>query len=223
MGSLRLRKAQAANAQFPRANVRVNSDTRESHGQYLTLVDGPQPGACVKIASSVTMQSQNTPKALPAPPGDLVPLTADLLDAAAKASRSSARGRIILPLHKSPEDPLQRMLNALQPGSYIQPHRHLHPPRAESLILLRGSIRYIMFSEDGKIQESCVIAAHSVRLGMDTQPGIYHTFFALEPDTVVFEVKAGPYVEASAKDFAPWAPQEGSREAAYYLEKLAKS
>ena len=37
------------------------------------------------------------------------------------------------------------MLNAIQPGSYIRPHRHLDPPKSESLILLQGMLGYVSF------------------------------------------------------------------------------
>jgi hypothetical protein len=40
---------------------------------------------------------------------------------------------------------------------------------------------------------------------------------ALKPDTVIFEVKAGPYDAATDKAFAPWAPAEGTQEAQSFL------
>lgn len=36
-----------------------------------------------------------------------------------------------------------------------------------------------------------VLAAHSSQVGIDTQGGIYHTFFAVERDTALFEVRLG--------------------------------
>jgi hypothetical protein len=56
--------------------------------------------------------------------------------------------------------------------------------------------------------------------GCDIRPGVWHTIFALVPDTVVFEVKPGPYSPANDKDFAPWAPREYSPEAAPYLATI---
>lgn len=114
------------------------------------------------------------------------------------------------------------MLNALQPGSYVRPHRHLLPPKAESSVLLRGSIGFITFHDDGRVDRQLVLSAGSSSFGVDCQPGPFHTLFALEPDTVVFEVKPGPYDPASDKDFAPWAPEEGSPEATAYLERLVR-
>jgi cupin fold WbuC family metalloprotein len=60
--------------------------------------------------------------ALSAPTGAVVLLTQQLLEDTLQASRASPRRRMILPIHKSAADPLHRMFNALQPGTYIRPH-----------------------------------------------------------------------------------------------------
>ena len=65
-----------------------------------------------------------------------------------------------------------------------------------------------------------VLAAGAEVVGLDVRPGVYHTVVTLEPDTVVFEAKTGPYNERVDKDFAPWAPAEGSPEAQRYLATL---
>jgi hypothetical protein len=57
-------------------------------------------------------------------------------------------------------------------------------------------------------------------LAVDCREGVWHTFFALEPNTVVFEAKAGPHDAAMDKEFAPWAPDEESPEAAEYFSRL---
>ncbi len=160
--------------------------------------------------------------AMDAPVGDTVLIDDSLIEAAIARSRKSTRRRIILPLHSESGESLHRMLNALQPGTYIRPHRHQTPPKAESLLLLRGSIGFLVFDEVGEVTQSVVLSANSARLGIDCRPGTFHTFVALQPDTVVFEVKPGPYDHAGDKDFAPWAPDEWSREAQAYLRELEK-
>ena len=153
------------------------------------------------------------PLALEPPSGTLVTIDTAMITKARSASRESPRGRIILPLHTSAADPLQRMLNAIQPGSYIRPHRHADPPKSETILLLRGAITYLTFDNTGALTQHITLSAAAERFGMDTKPGVYHTFFALEPDTILFEVKPGPYDPKTDKDFAPWAPEEGSPEA----------
>jgi cupin fold WbuC family metalloprotein len=160
------------------------------------------------------------PRALQAPSGEVVSIDADLIARAVEASRLSPRGRIILPLHLGHEDPYHRMLNAMQPGSYVRPHRHFDPPKSESAIVLRGAIGCAIFAPDGAVREALRVEAGGHRLGIDIRPGVWHTFFALEPDTVVFETKTGPYSPITDKDFAAWAPEEGAAEAAAYLSRL---
>lgn len=165
------------------------------------------------------MRDSDYPMALPAPESGLNVLDGEMLDVACAAARKSPRKRIIQPLHRTSGDILQRMLNSLQPGTYIRPHRHA-PDRAESLVVLAGAILYVTFDDDGIVMERIRLAAGSSQLGVDTAGGIYHSFAALEPDTVLFEVKPGPYHAETDKEFASWAPEENSNEAQAYLEAL---
>ncbi len=159
--------------------------------------------------------------ALPAPPEPLTLLSDALVRQAVDAARASARRRMILPLHKGHEDALHRMFNAVQPGTYIRPHRHTAPPKAESIIVLRGAIHFFEFDDAGGVRQHVRLAAGAPCFGADIQPGVIHTFLAVEPDTVIFEAKNGPYSAANDKDFAPWAPPEGTPEAAAYVRQLA--
>jgi cupin fold WbuC family metalloprotein len=140
----------------------------------------------------------------------------------ANDARRSARRREIHVFHEGDADPLQRMLNAIQPGSYIRPHRHLNPPKAESVILLQGILGYASFGGDGLPEEGGLVLIDPNRYvyGCDIRAGVWHTFFALAPDTVIFEVKPGPYDPGVDKECAPWSPPEGSREAAAFLAEL---
>ena len=55
---------------------------------------------------------------------------------------------------------------------------------------------------------------------IDIEQGLWHTFIPLADDTVILEVKRGPYNAATDKQFAPWAPEEAAPEAAEYLRSL---
>ena len=137
-------------------------------------------------------------------------LDRDLVQRKAYDARRSPRRRDIHVLHQGDDDPLQRMLNAIQPGSYIRPHRHLDPPKSEAVILLQGMLGYVSFRDDGTPEDDNFLLLDLDRgvLGCDIRPGVWHTIFALVPDTVIFEVKPGPYSPTNDKDFAPWAPEE---------------
>lgn len=155
------------------------------------------------------------------PPTDaLYVLEHALVDHAVRYARESPRQRVIAPFHRSPEDALHRMLNAVQPDSYVRPHRHLDPPKAEAWIVLRGALLFFTFEEQGEVDQRIVIRAGGPRFGVDLIAGVYHSFIALEPDTVIYEVKNGPYQASSDKSFAPWAPVEGTPEAKQYMQRL---
>ena len=159
-------------------------------------------------------------KALPPPSGTVCWISNQLLEGAIAASLSSPRQRVIQPFHRDESATLHRMFNAVQPGSYIPPHRHLDPPKAESWLVLRGSFAFFTFSDAGEIQDCLELRAGGDVFGVDLEPGVYHTFAALEPNSVVFEVKDGPYALATDKSFPDWAPREGAEGAQAYLQAL---
>ncbi|HEY4258957.1 MAG TPA: WbuC family cupin fold metalloprotein [Schlesneria sp.] len=174
-----------------------------------------------------SMASNPTPispqrRALDAPSTAVTLLTNELLEQAIQASQVSERKRMILPLHKSADASLHRMFNVMQPGTYIPPHRHLAPPKDESIVIVRGALCFITFDEAGQVEQMTDIAANSPVFGVDVAAGIFHTFFILEPDTVMFEVKPGPYSPVTDKDFATWAPREGDAGAVEYMAQLRR-
>lgn len=158
--------------------------------------------------------------ALDPPPGALTVLDRTLLQQAVDYSQKSPRRRVIQPFHKQNSESLHRMFNAVQPDSYVPPHRHLDPPKAEAWIVLQGSLVFFTFEDDGKIRDSILLSRDGDAFGVDLVPGVYHTFVVLEPDTVIYEVKDGPYVASNDKAFAPWAPREGSPDAPAYMARL---
>lgn len=116
------------------------------------------------------------------------------------------------------EDVVQRMLNAIEPGSYVRPHRHFDPPKTETFLVLRGKLAVLIFDEQGKPLD--ILRLDERVKGIDIKPGVWHSIVALEPGTVIFEVKTGPYIQATDKDFATWAPAENTAEAPVYLAKM---
>ena len=146
----------------------------------------------------------------------------DLLRQKAKDAAQNARLREIHVLHADDADPLHRMLNALQPGTYARPHRHLDPPKSEGFVILQGAAGIVLFEQDGpeRGEEYILLDQRRGDLIADVRHGVWHTILALEPDTVLYEVKPGPYSPVTDKDFAPWAPEAGSNEATVYLRDL---
>ena len=140
-------------------------------------------------------------------------LDQNLLDQLCTQAASRDRKRINHNFHDSENDIVQRMCNALQLGTYVQPHRHLSPAKPEFFLVLQGRAYILLFDDHGKVLERVELDAHGPVRAAEIPQGAWHTIGALSGDTVVFEVKPGPYLPTSDKDFAPWAPREGEPEA----------
>ncbi len=137
---------------------------------------------------------------------------ADLVRLSAEA-RLSPRRRQNRNLHEM-GDVVHRLFNAIEPGSYVRPHRHLSPPKAETMVVVSGRLGLLVFDEDGAVKETTVLEAGGETFGVEVPAGTWHSFVSLTPGTVVFEAKEGPYVAPGGGDSAPWAPEEGAPEAA---------
>lgn len=159
-----------------------------------------------------------TKLALHPPKNKVSLLNKGLIQKVIKASKVSPRKRMILPFHKTDDASLHRMFNAMQPGSYFRPHHHLHENKSEAIIVLNGALRVIIFDNKGAILEHYDLKAGSNLFGIDIEPDQVHTLCVLEEDTVIFEVKPGPYVKHSDKAFMAWAPEEKTPEAESILK-----
>lgn len=145
-----------------------------------------------------------------------------LLDAVSAEAKASPRLRRNRNFHASESDASHRLLNAIEPGSYIPPHRHLDSAKNESIIILRGALGAVFFDDAGAVTEAARLSPCGAAVGLNIPSGTYHTVFALESGTVFFEAKAGPYEPLTAEEKAPWAPAEGDAGAADYLERLGR-
>ena len=124
-------------------------------------------------------------------------------------AKTSLRKRKTYNFHKDFADPINRMLNAIEPGSYIRPHKHENPDKREVFLILTGKALVVFFDENGKITSHTILSREAENLGLEIPPKIWHALISLEEGTVVYEVKDGPYNPADDKNFASWAPEEG--------------
>jgi cupin fold WbuC family metalloprotein len=129
------------------------------------------------------------------------------------------RKRLNYNLHSSLEDPYQRILNCLLPGTYLRPHRHTLPEKSESILILKGRVMVIEFETDGKINDFLELNSELGNYGIDLMPGIYHTLIPLT-ESIIFEAKQGPFSPINFLDLAPWAPAEVSDGTLEYQKRL---
>ena len=142
-------------------------------------------------------------------------LDQELFELIAKKAIRNPRRRQNHNFHQ-PEDVVQRFLNVLQPGTYVRPHRHQRDqPGAgfECFLVLQGSVGLLLFDASGEMIQHERLSASGPLHGIEVAENQPHSLVALEPDSVIFELKQGPYVPSGDKDFLDRYPVEGSTEA----------
>ena len=146
-------------------------------------------------------------------------IDSDLFGPLTKKALDSPRLRTNYNFHSGDEDNPHRFLNVMARGTFVPPHRHLDPPKSETILILEGRVGLFIFDDEGKVTLAQVVGGPS-RLGVDIPAGVWHTLVVTTPFVVAFEMKAGPFLASRGKDLPAWAPQEGDPEAAGYLEQL---
>ncbi|MHB8742937.1 MAG: WbuC family cupin fold metalloprotein [Sulfuricaulis sp.] len=142
-----------------------------------------------------------------------------LLDEVASQAQAASRRRKNHNFHATDSAPCHRLLNAIEPDSYIQPHCHRQASKDETLLIVKGRVGLIIFDERGDVSHKVLLVPLGEAVGADIPHGVFHTLVALDSGSVFFEAKAGPYVALSADEKASWAPAEGDPQAAVYLAR----
>ncbi|AML56114.1 Tryptophan synthase beta chain like [Serratia rubidaea] len=108
-------------------------------------------------------------------------------------------------LHDDKREPVQRMTIAMEPGTYIRPHRHPHG--WELLTPLRGRFVVLQFDDRGAVTRRIMLGEENRLLEMPAN--VWHTVLSVDAGGVLFEVKPEPYQPLAAEDCMTWAPPEG--------------
>lgn len=146
-----------------------------------------------------------------------------VLDQLSLEAATSPRLRKNLNMHDDYADVCQRLFNAMEPGTYIRPHRHVDPAKAECFIAVRGRMALIVFDDHGAIEQVVPFGDGCNVKAIELPAEQWHSLLALEPNSIFFETKPGPYAPLSDKDFAPWSPPENSPDTDKYLSVLTKA
>lgn len=115
-----------------------------------------------------------------------------LLDEVCAQAKESPRLRMNYNFHQSLDDNCHRFLNAVEPGTVVEIHRH--PTKDETFVLLRGKVRVTTHNDDGSIIEDVVLSQESGIYGVDIPKNVWHKLESLEENSVIFECKLGPFV-----------------------------
>ena len=118
-------------------------------------------------------------------------ITKEILVELTEKAKVNPRLRQSLDLRNSSEDLSQRMLNALEPGTVMPIHRHL--ASSETVIIIRGRIRWLFYDEQGRITESTELWSDGDVRMLNVEKGRWHSLECLESGSVLFEAKDGLY------------------------------
>jgi cupin fold WbuC family metalloprotein len=116
----------------------------------------------------------------------------NLLDKVSAQAKESPRLRMNYNFHQSLDEKCHRFLNAVEPGTEVPIHRH--PTKDETFVLLRGRVVVKTYNDDGTIKDSIELNPQEGKYGVNIPKGTWHNLESLEPDSVFFECKEGPFV-----------------------------
>jgi cupin fold WbuC family metalloprotein len=135
-------------------------------------------------------------------------VTAETLTDLVARAVDAPRKRINFNFHTALSDPINRFLNAGCGGTYVRPHRH-RIGRWELVTVLQGRLDLLVFTSDGEVRDRVALGSVGGCL-IEIPGGEWHSFVFHAPAAVVLEVKPGPYEPELDKEFADWAPAEGT-------------
>ena len=116
----------------------------------------------------------------------------ELLDQVSTQAKESPRLRMNYNFHQSLDDKCHRFLNAVEPGTKVEIHRH--PTKDESFVLLRGRVVVKTYNDDGDVIDSVELCPEDGSYGVNILKGVWHKVESLESGSVFFECKEGPFV-----------------------------
>lgn len=120
------------------------------------------------------------------------------LDELSAQAKANPRLRQAMDLRNSPKDLSQRMLNALEPGTFMPIYRHM--AYSETVTLLRGKIRWHFYDDAGKETESVLLDANGDIRCINVEKARWHSLECLESGSVLFESKDGKYEPLREED-----------------------
>ena len=138
-----------------------------------------------------------------------------------QAVRRTPKRRVRINAHPGHDDALHEMIIAIEPGSYIRPHRH--PGKSEAFHIIEGDVDIVVFRDDGEIDEIVSLGEKG-----GARPFYYrmseprfHTLIIRSELLIVHEITNGPFSPAGTT-YAAFAPAEGDPAAAGFQAELIK-
>ncbi len=141
----------------------------------------------------------------------IVTLTSKDITCLAQPERWSALNRARICTHRSNEATVHEMFICVPPNSYVRPHKHLES--FESMHVVRGSAKLLVFSEEGDV--TAVINVGPFDEGAvffyRMPPNTFHAVVSQDDGFIFHEVVEGPFNPHKTLS-APWSPAESEIE-----------
>ena len=125
-------------------------------------------------------------------------IDSNLLNIVTEQAQHNPRLRMNHNLHASLDDKVQRLLNAMEPGTELPVHRHRDTD--ETYIILRGKLDVKVYNERKELTDTIRLDPTEGKFGIHIPANSWHNVEVLEKGTVIFEVKEGPYLPLEADD-----------------------
>ena len=154
--------------------------------------------------------------------GPIATIGAEDIEVLRQAVRKTPKRRVRINAHPRSDDELHEMIIAIEPGSYIRPHKH--PGKSEAFHIIEGQVDIVVFSEAGEVERIVSLAAkgghHPFYYRMSTPH--FHTLIVRSDLLVVHEITNGPFLPTGTI-YAAFAPEEGdTASAAIFQANLVK-
>jgi cupin fold WbuC family metalloprotein len=139
-----------------------------------------------------------------------------------RAVRKTPKHRVRINAHPGNDDSLHEMIIAIEPGSYVRPHKH--PGKSEAFHIIEGQVDVVVFKDDGNIDRIVSLGAkgsnHPFYYRMSTAR--FHTLIIRSNLLVVHEITNGPF-DPTGAIYAMFAPEESdSAKATTFQAELIK-
>lgn len=134
-------------------------------------------------------------------------ITKEILNELSAKAKESPRLRMAMDLRNSAEDQSQRMLNALEPGTVMPVHRH--HGSSETVVILRGRVRWIFYDESGVETESVVLDADGDVRCINVERDRWHSLECMASGTILMECKDGGYEPLKEDEYQDYVKEEG--------------
>ena len=133
-------------------------------------------------------------------------------------SKNSIRNRYCHILHKKGAE-FNKVFNLMLYNSYMQPHLHPGEEKIEKIHVVKGSLCFFFFDEEGKVKEKIYLKANGKNY-ISVPAFSWHTYVMTSKVVLTYETMMGKYHPSTWKTLAHWAPKEQSPQSINYFKDL---